>query len=315
MLRILGLMWWSLSASGSGAGSSGNGKLRRSHGATVYKYHTTFSTDDENISIQSWLTNNKAHIDFRSKIQSPQSKHTQHRLSTGITLLSLTSCLVNFNARCQQTQRQRYHFTVLMKHQFMLKMFKFKHIINVENSPLHRLSYSPWNTVNHSTYPLFKGEVRRGAPCVLTGQQPVGVSGAGRVGVGGGVGTGWTHGWRHVAVVVQHGAVTRVRRRGLRGGRVGPTQQRSGSPIHRLVRPDGRHRSEFTSTAYDQTRVCVCVCVCVFVQCCADLLPLLLAGASAIQVQRERSWSSWAWWSTVKAASVRSSTCRHTEIY
>lgn len=126
--------------------------------------------------------------------------------------------------------------------------------------PLSRLSYSPWTTVNHSTYPLFKGEVRRGAPCVLTGQQPVGVSGAGRVGVGGGVGAGWTHGWRHVAVVVQHGAVTRVRRRGLRGGRVGPTQQRSGSPIHRLVRPDGRHRSEFTSTAYDQTRVCVCVC-------------------------------------------------------
>lgn len=126
--------------------------------------------------------------------------------------------------------------------------------------PLSRLSYSPWTTVNHSTYPLFKGEVRRGAPCVLTGQQPVGVSGAGRVGVGGGVGAGWTHGWRHVAVVVQHGAVTRVRRRGLRGGRVGPTQQRSGSPIHRLVRPDGRHRSEFTSTAYDQTRVCVRVC-------------------------------------------------------
>lgn len=123
-----------------------------------------------------------------------------------------------------------------------------------------RLSYSPWTTVKHSTYPLFKGEVRRGAPCVLTGQQPVGVSGAGRVGVGGGVGAGWTHGWRHVAVVVQHGAVTRVRRRGLRGGRVGPTQQRSGSPIHRLVRPDGRHRSEFTSTAYDQTRVCVRVC-------------------------------------------------------
>lgn len=126
--------------------------------------------------------------------------------------------------------------------------------------PLSRLSYSPWTTVKHSTYPLFKGEVRRGAPCVLTGQQPVGVSGAGRVGVGGGVGAGWTHGWRHVAVVVQHGAVTRVRRRGLRGGRVGPTQQRSGSPIHRLVRPDGRHRSEFTSTAYDQTRVCVRVC-------------------------------------------------------
>lgn len=126
--------------------------------------------------------------------------------------------------------------------------------------PLSRLSYSPWTTVNHSTYPLFKGEVRRGAPCVLTGQQPVGVSGAGRVGVGGGVGAGWTHGWRHVAVVVQHGAVTRVRRRGLRGGRVGPTQQRSGSPIHRLVRPDEQHRSEFTSTAYDQTRVCVCVC-------------------------------------------------------
>lgn len=175
-----------------------------------------------------------------------------------------------------------------------------------------RLSYSPWTTVKHSTYPLFKGEVRRGAPCVLTGQQPVGVSGAGRVGVGGGVGAGWTHGWRHVAVVVQHGAVTRVRRRGLRGGRVGPTQQRSGSPIHRLVRPDETHRSEFTSTAYDQRRVCVCVCLCV--QCCTNLLPLLLAGASAIQVQRERSWSSWAWWSTVKAASVRSSTCRHTEI-
>ena len=187
----------------------------------------------------------------------------------------------------------------------MLKMIKLKHITSVENSPLS----SPWTTVSHSTYPLFKGEVRRGAPRVLTGQQPVGVSGAGRVGVGGGVGAGWTHGWRHVTVVVQHGAVTRVRRRGLRGGRVGPAQQRSGSPIHRLVRPDGRHGSEFTSTACGPKWVRHCVCF----QRCTNLLPLLLAGASAIQVQRERSWSSWAWWSTVKAASVRSSTCRRTE--
>lgn len=40
------------------------------------------------------------------------------------------------------------------------------------------------------------------------------------------------------------------------------------------------------------------------------LLPLLLAGAKAIQVQRERSWSSYGWWSCVKAASDRSSTWR-----
>lgn len=59
------------------------------------------------------------------------------------------------------------------------------------------------------------------------------------------------------------------------------------------------------------TSLCACVCF----QCCTDLLPLLLAGASAIQVQRERSWSSWAWWSTVKAASVRSSTCRHRNLF
>lgn len=40
MLRILGLMWGSFSASGSGAGSSGMGKLRRSHGATVCEHDT-----------------------------------------------------------------------------------------------------------------------------------------------------------------------------------------------------------------------------------------------------------------------------------
>lgn len=50
------------------------------------------------------------------------------------------------------------------------------------------------NFSEQSTYPLFKGEVRRRAPRVLAGQQPMGVSGAGRVGVGGGVGAGWTHG-------------------------------------------------------------------------------------------------------------------------
>lgn len=44
------------------------------------------------------------------------------------------------------------------------------------------------------TYPLFEGEVRRGAPSVLAGQQPMGVPRTGRVGVGGGVGAGWTHG-------------------------------------------------------------------------------------------------------------------------
>lgn len=51
MLRILGLMWWSLSASGSGAGSSGMGKLRRSHGATVCKCHTHSSVK----TLKTWL--------------------------------------------------------------------------------------------------------------------------------------------------------------------------------------------------------------------------------------------------------------------
>lgn len=40
MLRILGLMLASLSTSGSGAGSSGRGKPRRSHGATVWIQNT-----------------------------------------------------------------------------------------------------------------------------------------------------------------------------------------------------------------------------------------------------------------------------------
>lgn len=68
----------------------------------------------------------------------------------------------------------------------------------------------------------------------------MGVPGAGRVGVGGGVGAGRAHGRWHVAVVVQHGAVARVRGRGLRGGRVGPAQQRRGPSIDGFVRPEGR---------------------------------------------------------------------------
>lgn len=76
-----------------------------------------------------------------------QNTRSTHRLSTDITLLSLTSCLVNFNIRCQQTQQQRYHFIVLMKHQFMLKMFIFKHITNVENSPTFQTFIQP---LNHS---------------------------------------------------------------------------------------------------------------------------------------------------------------------
>lgn len=63
----------------------------------------------------------------------------------------------------------------------------------------------------------------------------MGVPGARRVGVGGGVGAGGAHGRRDVAVVVQHGAVTRVWGGGLRSGRVGPTQQRGCPPIHGFI--------------------------------------------------------------------------------
>lgn len=81
-----------------------------------------------------------------------------------------------------------------------------------------------------------------------------------RVRVGGGVGAGWTHGRRHVAVVVQHGAVARVRGRGLRGGRVGPAQQRGGPPVHRLVRPEGRKQtSVHIYSLRSQTSVSLCV--------------------------------------------------------
>lgn len=90
------------------------------------------------------------------------------------------------------------------------------------------------------THPLLEGEVWRGAAGVLAGQQAVGVAGAGRVGVGGGVRARRAHGRRHVAVVVQQGAVSRVRGRRLGGGGVGPAQQRGGPPVHRLVRPEGR---------------------------------------------------------------------------
>lgn len=81
-------------------------------------------------------------------------------------------------------------------------------------------------------YPLLEGEVWRGAAGVLAGQQAVGVSGARRVGVGGGVGARWAHGRRHVAVVMQQGAVSRVRGRRLRSGGVGPAQQRGRPPVH-----------------------------------------------------------------------------------
>lgn len=91
-----------------------------------------------------------------------------------------------------------------------------------------------------STYPLFKGEVRRRAPRVLAGQQSVGVPGAGRVGVGCGVWAGRAHGRRYVAVVVEHGAVAWVWRCRLRGWRVSPAKQRCGSPIHGFVRPEKR---------------------------------------------------------------------------
>lgn len=59
------------------------------------------------------------------------------------------------------------------------------------------------------------------------------------MGVGGGVGAGGTHGRRHVAVVVQHGAVAGVRGGGLRSGRVGATQQRGRPTVHRFIGPEG----------------------------------------------------------------------------
>lgn len=114
---------------------------------------------------------------------------------------------------------------------------------------------------SHSTNPFFEGEVRRRTPRVLAGQQPMGVPGAGCVGVGGGVGAGWTHGWRHVAVVVEHGAVAWVWGRRLRGGRVGPAQQRRGPPVDGFVRPEGRDSPQFTSTVYNQRPVRHGVCV------------------------------------------------------
>lgn len=88
------------------------------------------------------------------------------------------------------------------------------------------------------TYSFFEGKIWRGAACVLAGQQAVGVPGAGRMWVGGGVGARWAHGRWHVAVVVEQWAVTRVWRCRLRGGRVGPTQQRCGPPVDGFIRPD-----------------------------------------------------------------------------
>lgn len=120
--------------------------------------------------------------------------------------------------------------------------------------------YTKWNIFKEEpwTYPLFKGEVRRGAPRVFAGQQPMRVPRARRVRVGGGVGAGRTHGRRHVAVVVQHGAVARVGGRRLRGGRVGPTQQRGGPPVHRLVRPEGRRQTSVHNCS-PQSQTCVWV--------------------------------------------------------
>lgn len=63
----------------------------------------------------------------------------------------------------------------------------------------------------------------------------MGVPGARRVGIGGGVGAGGTHGRWHVAVVVQHGAVTWVWGGGLRSRRVGPTQQRGCPTVHGFI--------------------------------------------------------------------------------
>lgn len=116
-------------------------------------------------------------------------------------------------------------------------------------------------TERRSTYPFFEGEVRRGAPRVLAGQQPMGVPRTGCVGVGGGVGAGWTHGRRHVAVVVQHGAVAWVRGRRLRGGRVGPAQQRSGPPVHGFVRPEGQKKGSTVQIYSRQTETRMSVCV------------------------------------------------------
>lgn len=94
------------------------------------------------------------------------------------------------------------------------------------------------------THPLLEAEVGRGAARVLAGQQPVRVAGTRRVGVGGRVGTGRAHGRRHVAVVVQHGAVGGVRGGGLRRRGVGAAQQRRRASVHRFIRPEETRRSE-----------------------------------------------------------------------
>lgn len=118
------------------------------------------------------------------------------------------------------------------------------------------------------TYPLLEGEVWRRAPRVLAGQQSMGIPGAWRVGVGGGVGAGGAHGRRHVAVVVQHRAVAWVWGRGLRGGRVGPTQQRRGPPVHRFIWPRGAEAGVSYHLQSSRMSIRLCVCVCVLVTCC-----------------------------------------------
>lgn len=79
------------------------------------------------------------------------------------------------------------------------------------------------------------------------------------MGVGGGVGAGRTHWGGHVAVVVEHGAVARVRGRRLGGGGVRPAQQRCGPPVNRLVRPEGEDGGFSAKHLHPLSNVSSCV--------------------------------------------------------
>lgn len=66
----------------------------------------------------------------------------------------------------------------------------------------------------------------------------MGVPRAGCVRIGGRVRTRWTHGWRHMAVVMEQWAVSRVWGCRLRSGWVGTAQQRCCPSIYRFVGPE-----------------------------------------------------------------------------
>ncbi len=188
-------------------GSTSRGKVRLSHGCTGWGARRDKQTHQVNIWTQNNQKGNQMVVCFLMPPQLPQSDSACNKC----TAVQLSTC----DSECT------------------IKLLALPETLSNINSRKFTNAASILGAYH------FLVGVWGGAARVLVGQQPLGVSGAGRVEAGQHQHL-WTDraGWRcHRVVIMQHVEMRRVWRRGLRCGGVCATQQGGCPSIHRLVWP------------------------------------------------------------------------------